>query len=732
MKRTSTRRAIRAEVALAGRLCRPQRIGVFGHRGAGKTTFLTMLYREAVAGRLGSVRLASADARTANYLADKVVQLESGEALPATLGETELRFNLYHQGARLELVLLDYQGEHVALGRHEPVRDFLRDCDAVWLCLESVVSADPSSSLSAQQEVEQVVEDYLAVRHPDVPHRPMALLVTKSDLLPAPPGDRFAMTQHALVTHCPGHALIMVSSLGASLPLVKAPFAPQPLGLDAALTWLADALRAQDEARMERLWQLAPKDLPLLTSCVEAFRARYPDAPATALYRQRLAQARSRRTRRRLLGSLAAVAALMLGLTSFDAWGASQVRHFEKQHADNPTAVRDSWLAYQRWHPLRHLGRASAAQAEQAHLADLHRQVREKQREEALTQLRREAADPDADPTQSWETLLALHASHPELADESEFQSLREQVKSRADAQQAQLQREEHERREKKAESALRELERLARSAPLEGQIERVDRFLREHDGTEAARAGQKLRLATLRSLDDRDFETAREYSAQNPLNFLTRRRHYQQYLERHPEGARATQARAAVLSIAEEWDRHDFRAVRDHFRDKPGDLKELRALCQTYLAAHPEGKFVSSARELVRWSERIEGVGEYKVVLRSGSFEHKIAATFSRGPCLSVEIEVAGVRYGPSNIVARRYDPDWSFEFPRRIRWKAGDSVRIVVTDNWYWKRKVAERSSEDEDRLALRLLSGEVEVGNGRLVFESDFSVPTLPEVD
>ena len=49
-------------VALAERLCRPQRIGVFGHRGVGKTTLLTMLYREAVSGRLPELRLAAADA----------------------------------------------------------------------------------------------------------------------------------------------------------------------------------------------------------------------------------------------------------------------------------------------------------------------------------------------------------------------------------------------------------------------------------------------------------------------------------------------------------------------------------------------------------------------------------------------------------------------------------------------------------------------------------------------
>src|SRR5437764_4978792 len=87
---------------LADRLCRPQRIGVFGHRGVGKTTLVTLLYREAVAGRLPGLRLAAADARTANYLSDKIGQLESGQSLPGTLAETDLRFHLYRSSTRLE------------------------------------------------------------------------------------------------------------------------------------------------------------------------------------------------------------------------------------------------------------------------------------------------------------------------------------------------------------------------------------------------------------------------------------------------------------------------------------------------------------------------------------------------------------------------------------------------------------------------------------------------------
>src|SRR5690348_11839759 len=108
MRRSPTPAAI-----LADRLCRPQRIGVFGHRGVGKTTLLTMLYRESVGGRLPSLRLAAADARTANHLSDKILQLEAGQPLPATLAETDLRFNLHHGTGRLELLMKDYQGEHV-------------------------------------------------------------------------------------------------------------------------------------------------------------------------------------------------------------------------------------------------------------------------------------------------------------------------------------------------------------------------------------------------------------------------------------------------------------------------------------------------------------------------------------------------------------------------------------------------------------------------------------------
>src|ERR1700676_1280016 len=163
-----------AAAVVARQLCRPQRVGRFGQRGVGKTPLLPMVYREAVGGRLPGLRLAAADARTANYLADKILQLEAGQPLPATLAETDLHFHLYHQNRRLDLLLKDYQGEHVAVGREEPIREFLRDCDAVWLCLDVPVLDTRIDNLTAEMEVQQLVEDYLATEPGGENARPMA------------------------------------------------------------------------------------------------------------------------------------------------------------------------------------------------------------------------------------------------------------------------------------------------------------------------------------------------------------------------------------------------------------------------------------------------------------------------------------------------------------------------------------------------------------------------------
>ncbi|HEY7155720.1 MAG TPA: hypothetical protein VH575_17285 [Gemmataceae bacterium] len=722
MKRTQS-----LAVAIAERLCRPRRIGVFGHRGVGKTTLLTMLYREAVGGRLPELRLAAADARTADYLSGKVLQLEAGQPLPATLGETELRFHLYYRNRRLDLLFKDYQGEHVALGRQEPIRDFLRDCDVVWLCLDVPATDTPATCLQAQQEVEQIVEDYLVAESPGAPPRPMALVLTKADLLPQCDAveevvnRHFRMTRHTLELHCPQHGLFSVSSLGGPMPAGAEAFTPRPFGLAEPLIWLAESLQALDEARLNYLWGLPGNNLPLLERCVAAFARRYPDTSAAAAFQRRLRDQRRQRLRRRGFAAALTVACLFLGVWTYDAVGEQRASRFAADSFDDPAAVRQSWLSYQTWHPTRHLLRPAAAQAERQRLRELEERIHAKQYAERLADLRRRAADPDADAEIVWQELQSFHRDFPEHDADSEWQQFRTTLKERRDAE-----------RERRAELAFAELQRLGEKGDLAARVEQADRFLRDFADTSHESDVRRRRAACLLRLDERDLESARAYSASQPLNFQTRRECYQHYLERHPDGAFAAEANEALKNIDADWDKHDFRAVRDHFQAHPGDVKELQVRCRSYLAVHLHGRFRDAAHDLLRWTERVTQPGAYRVVLKGGSFDRKVAHFFSRGPSLSVEIEVNGVRYGPSNIVVRNYQPEWAYEFPRRVRWKLGDSVRIVVTDHYFWDRRVADISSEGNDPLAMRLLSGEVNSGKNSLTFESDFTVPALPKIE
>ncbi len=720
MRRPPTEAAVLAE-----KLCRPQRIGVFGHRGVGKTTLLTMMYREAVGGRLPELRLAAADARTANYLSDKILQLESGQALPATLAETDLRFHLYHGSVRLELLVKDYQGEHVELGRVEPIGDFLRGCDAIFLCLDAATVSASADRLRRQQEVEQLVEQFLAVEPQRAMDRPVALVLTKADLLGVDAGDldaltgqKFDMVRHALQAHCPHNGIFAVSSLGGP-PHAGA---LQPRNLAGPLVWLANTLQAQDEARLERLWTLARGNLGLLERCVACFVHRYPSAPAAVTYKRRLQELRWRRYRGRGLVAAAAAACLLVGVYAYDALGYYSTANFERQHGDEPTAVLQKWQSYQTWHPTRNVLRPGSSEREAERLRDLNDRARQQQVEQKLGELRRQAADPDADPEAVWQLFLGFRSAHPEVDVDGDLQQLRQVLKVRRD-----------DRLGQRAQRAFDELIAAEQqTSDLLAQLGQADQFLRDFAGTPHEAEVRRRRDAYLARLDDRDIEFARSYSARQPLNFQTRRESYQRYLDKHPDGASASEARAALTAIEAEWDRHDFRVVRDQFTHWPNDVGETVNRCRAYLAAHPNGQFKDAAADLLRWTEKVTSPQEYKVVAKGCVLDPKLAHYFSRGPDLSVEIEVAGVRYGPSQVVANRYDPDWDYEFPRKIRWKMGDPVRIRLVDHDWGQRVVVEVASPDGDPFGLKLLTGEVWSGKSVVTFESDFAMPTLPKIE
>lgn len=380
---------------------------------------------------------------------------------------------------------------------------------------------------------------------------------------------------------------------------------------------------------------------------------------------------------RRGLFALLAVAGLAGGLWAYDALGYRRLEAATALHADDPPNQLREWERYQAWHPTRSWFRVLAADAEREQIQGLRRAARASAAAAALAELRGLAASSEHDPEDLARRLRQFLDANPEMS----------------------------------ADPA---------TADLVGAVEARRRESEE-----------KRAMLRLRS-EERAIEPARALSLAEPLHFQARRERYLSYLERHPDGAFTQEALTALRQIAEQWDRHDFRKVRDHFTERPGEVGPLVTLCRGYLAAHPDGRFTSSATDLLRWSERVTAPGAYRVVLRGGQFERGLARYFSQGPDLSVELEVNGVRHGPSPICKNRYDPDWAYEFPRRVYWKLGDPVHIRVTDHDWGDRVVLNLASLPGEPLAMRFLSGPVYSEANMLTFESDFTMPVLPAVE
>jgi GTPase SAR1 family protein len=770
--------------ALEDRLTGPRRIGLFGHRNVGKTTLLAMFYRQASSGQVAGLRLAAGDSTSAEYLAEKVAQIESGEPPAGTLAETELRLRLYHGPARFDLIVKDYQGEHVTLGTDEPIQQFFADCDAVLLCLDPEGSANPADCRRRQQEVENLFERYLDRSEDGTTGRPVALLLTKFDRVlaqarassaadagreddPASWGverlveTQYGMTRHALAQHAPRGAIFAVSAYGRGASKSgRPPVELHPLGLEGPLCWLAEELEDCDREQLEWLWDLAPDDLPRLARCVAAFERRYPRSARAGAFRQRLKELERRRVRRLILRVTAVAAVLVTTLAGSDLWSYQAALAYERDHP--APAVARRWRALLAWHPsLPLFWPAGARKARQkqaewtvkaaavqvangtaapdlpARLVSLkdeapqlvpairtveraQEQVRHDTRWGAVRSVAMAPTDEPEKPLAEVQTFLR---EFPDTPHRNDALTLAHALRSQAAARQSSL--------ERKIVDDLIRAEELP-NAEYRDLIDRAQQFLADHPRSEWRGEVERRLEGYVRKLDDRDIERARHYSKQYATHFANRIERYQDYLKAHQTGGRyiseATEAKDQVLR---EWDTYTYRQAYDHLIAHPDDVAEVARRLREYQRVHRDGRYARDARAYLDWWDKVSVPGDYRVTLRRGEVDPDVGKYLGGGPDLGVVIEVGGVTYGPSPVVRNTSRPIWDYSFARPVRWKLGDPVTIRITDYDWSDSVVAVLHSRKGDPLAIRNLAGTIKLAQGgktTLVFASNFTIPTL----
>ncbi len=796
------------------RLTGPKRIGFFGYRNVGKTTLLAMLYRQASTGQIPGCRLASLDSGTAEYLADKIAQIESGEPPAGTMAETDLRLRLYHGPARMDLTVKDYQGEHVALGSREPIREFLAGCDAILLCLDPENALRPADRRRRQQEIEILLEQCLEQSERSHVHRPVALVLTKFDrvlaahharqlghtsrhddadidvdandddqedylpqrarrpaaALPAlTPGEierlvesQYGMTAHALATHAKRSAVFAVSSYGFGATADgRPPHHLNPIGLEGPLTWLADQLESADRDQLDWLWDLAPDDLSRLGRCLKAYQRRYPESPHSQTFRRKLGRQRRARLRRRILTTIGLAGMSVGGLAGYDLAGYRLAIRHEQGHSASEIARR--WTEMRSWHPTLGMffpgmeadarsrsARWAVAAAEQKvqlgtasenvkqelaaikdtapELADAIAKVEaaddRRKHDEAWKRLQADAAIPGEDVRKLRDRVVDFMRAHPESAH-------REQATSMLVNLTEKIARETTDRDRKRIENLA--LAARMPKADLQDVLRQARAFLEQNPDSDVRQDLESLVTDVSARIDDRDIEAARDYSRKYPTNFATRLERYQEYLKTHASGGKyLSEAMDAKSKILEEWDVHAYRLAYDHLVAHPDDITEVARLLREYLRDHGDGQYSKAAREFVAWWDKVHQPQTYKLTLRRGDFDEAMTKYLSGGgPDLSVVVEVAGVRYGPSPIVKNSAKPIWDWTMPKPVVWKLGDPVSVQVTDHDWWDSPVDSYKSKSTDSLALKVFGGTVKCENGaRLTFATDFRVPELPK--
>jgi hypothetical protein len=259
--------------------------------------------------------------------------------------------------------------------------------------------------------------------------------------------------------------------------------------------------------------------------------------------------------------------------------------------------------------------------------------------------------------------------------------------------------------------------------------VDQADRYLEAYPGSPFADEVREMFAKYSMAWDDHDFDSAREFSREQPDRYEARIARYEEYMERHGAvGQHIADAKRAIESIRSDWAEHEYRVIYEYSRRYPNDLQSVASQVRRFTDEHPSSGRRGAAERFLALYDKAAAPGEYRMRVISGSFSRDIRRAISRGPDLAVEVEVAGHRIGRTPIVSDSFEPVWNYEFPQTVRWRMGDPIKIRVMDFDYSNHVILKVETTD-DPVALRYLSGSWEAEGHRLTFECNFETPSLP---
>ena len=172
------------------------RIAAFGHRGVGKSTYLTALYAMLVNNTYQGVDFEYTDDDTAAKLAEylnavsETYSTASDWQLPATVSlPQELGFLLRRKGQEYNLELIDYRGESTTIGemtQNKDLLDFFATCDGLMIfnaneADEENRTARRANYLARHQDLKYLFSSLKNRSGQQKLQIPVAMVYTKSD-----------------------------------------------------------------------------------------------------------------------------------------------------------------------------------------------------------------------------------------------------------------------------------------------------------------------------------------------------------------------------------------------------------------------------------------------------------------------------------------------------------------------------------------------------------------------